>query len=125
MSSSSGNSGTSGLGFNTKPATGSADTGTGQTKPKVMDEQGAIGKQFTGMPGPFFTAVYAHVSLLVIEPIITNHQYCKEHGAIGGTAQKVGGPFDKEGAIGGAFTSEGALGGKVQSAMGGEKKMDK
>lgn len=43
-------------------------------------------------------------------------------GAIGGTADKVGGPFDKEGMIGKQFTTEGNLGGKVQKNMGGEKK---
>ncbi|KAK4077554.1 hypothetical protein Purlil1_12316 [Purpureocillium lilacinum] len=60
-------------------------------KPKVFDEQGAIGKHFT------------------------------EQGAVGGTAQKLGGAFDKEGALGKQFTSEGAIGGRVQTTMGGEK----
>eukprot|EP00877_Chromochloris_zofingiensis_P008984 jgi/Chrzof1/4339/Cz14g09100.t1 len=34
----------------------------------------------------------------------------------GGTAQKIGGPFDKEGAIGKQFTTQGAVGGRVQDA---------
>lgn len=38
-----------------------------------------------------------------------------EDGSIGGTAQKVGGPFDKEGAVGKQFTEAGALGGTAQS----------
>lgn len=45
-----------------------------------------------------------------------------ENGAIGGTAQKIGGPFDKEGMIGKQFTTEGSIGGTVQNNMGGEKK---
>lgn len=40
----------------------------------------------------------------------------KADGSVGGTAQKVGGPFDKEGAVGKQFTEGGALGGTVQSA---------
>lgn len=41
-------------------------------------------------------------------------------GAIGGTAQKVGGPFDKDGTIGSNFTTDGAIGGTVQKTV--EKK---
>jgi hypothetical protein len=37
-------------------------------------------------------------------------------GAVGGTAQKVGGPFDKDGAIGKQFKESGAVGGTAQSA---------
>ncbi|KAM5347325.1 hypothetical protein ACJ41O_010330 [Fusarium nematophilum] len=62
------------------------------TMPKAMDAKGTVGKQFT------------------------------EQGAIGGTAQKIGGPLDKEGMIGKQFTTEGSIGGAVQNAMGGEKK---
>ncbi|KAF5604821.1 hypothetical protein FPCIR_674 [Fusarium pseudocircinatum] len=67
-------------------------TNLANTVPKVMDEQGSVGKQFT------------------------------ENGAIGGTAQKIGGPFDKDGVIGKQFTAEGSIGGTVQNNMGGEKK---
>jgi hypothetical protein len=45
-----------------------------------------------------------------------------EAGAIGGTAQKIGGPLAKDGIIGKQFTSDGAIGGTVQNNMGGEKK---
>ena len=41
-------------------------------------------------------------------------------GAIGGTAQKVGGPFDKDGTIGSNFTADGSIGGTVQKTV--EKK---
>ncbi|KAI9170873.1 hypothetical protein HJFPF1_00348 [Paramyrothecium foliicola] len=66
------------------------------TKPKVFDEQGAIGKQFTGSE--------------------------TDKGALGGTAEKVGGPFDKDGMIGKQFTTEGSIGGSVQNTVGGQKK---
>ena len=36
-------------------------------------------------------------------------------GAIGGTAQKIGGPLDKEGMIGKHFNADGAIGGTAQS----------
>ncbi|MCJ1409815.1 hypothetical protein MMC19_003898 [Ptychographa xylographoides] len=36
-------------------------------------------------------------------------------GAIGGTAQKIGGPLDKEGMIGKHFNADGTLGGTAQS----------
>jgi len=51
---------------------------------QAFKDDGAVGKQFT------------------------------EKGAIGGTAQKIGGPLDKEGAIGKQFTKDGAIGGAVQ-----------
>ena len=43
-------------------------------------------------------------------------------GALGGIAQKIGGPLDKEGMIGKQFTTEGSIGGTVQNAMGGTSK---
>lgn len=42
-------------------------------------------------------------------------------GPVGGSAQAVGGPFDKEGAIGKQFTNKGAVGGAVDSALGEKK----
>lgn len=35
-------------------------------------------------------------------------------GAVGGTAQSIGGPLDKEGAIGKHFNADGAIGGTFQ-----------
>ncbi|KAI0172087.1 hypothetical protein GGR52DRAFT_454539 [Hypoxylon sp. FL1284] len=67
-----------------------ATAGIGEDKPKAFDAQGAIGKQFT------------------------------EQGAIGGAAQKVGGPLDKDGMIGKQFTADGSIGGSVQSSLGGK-----
>ncbi|KAK7699080.1 hypothetical protein SLS64_011994 [Diaporthe eres] len=66
-----------------------ANSHLGQDKPKALDADGAIGHQFTA------------------------------DGAIGGTAQKIGGPLDKDGAIGKQFTTEGSIGGTVQDKMGG------
>jgi hypothetical protein len=43
-------------------------------------------------------------------------------GAIGGTAQKVGGPFDQQGAIGKQFTAGGSVGGAVQDMLGNKEK---
>jgi hypothetical protein len=45
-----------------------------------------------------------------------------ENGALGGTAEKIGGPFDKDGVVGKQFTTEGSIGGSVQNAAGGQKK---
>ncbi|KAI1661080.1 hypothetical protein F4813DRAFT_386485 [Daldinia decipiens] len=67
-----------------------ANAGIGEDKPKMFDAQGSIGKQFT------------------------------KDGAIGGTAQKIGGPLDKEGMVGKQFTTEGSVGGSVQSTLGGQ-----
>lgn len=41
-------------------------------------------------------------------------------GAVGGTAQQIGGPFDKQGAVGKHFNADGALGGTVQDKLGGK-----
>ena len=42
-------------------------------------------------------------------------------GAIGGTAQKVGGPLDKQGAIGQHFNADGKIGGMVQENLANKK----
>jgi len=42
----------------------------------------------------------------------------KADGAIGGTAEKVGGPFSKDGAIGKNFKADGAIGGTVHENLG-------
>ncbi|KAH6634835.1 hypothetical protein B0J18DRAFT_417284, partial [Chaetomium sp. MPI-SDFR-AT-0129] len=69
-----------------------ANAHLGQDKPALFDEHGKVGKQFT------------------------------PEGALGGAAQKVGGPLDKEGIIGRQFTTEGGIGGTVQNMMGGTSK---
>ncbi|KAK5991824.1 hypothetical protein PT974_05210 [Cladobotryum mycophilum] len=58
------------------------------TQPRLLDEQGAIRKQFT------------------------------EKGAIGGLGDKVGGPIGKDSIIGKEFKSDGMIGGTIQNAMG-------
>ncbi|KAI1773418.1 hypothetical protein F4818DRAFT_422525 [Hypoxylon cercidicola] len=62
------------------------------TATSVFDSTGAIGKQFT------------------------------TKGAIGGTAQKVGGPLSKDGAVGKQFTDTGSIGGTIQNKLGDQKK---
>ncbi|GME25046.1 hypothetical protein GTA08_BOTSDO11479 [Neofusicoccum parvum] len=47
-----------------------------------------------------------------------NLDFTDAEGAIGGTAQKVGGPFDAQGAIGKQFTDKGSIGGTVQEHLG-------
>ncbi|KAK3614441.1 hypothetical protein LTR56_027068 [Elasticomyces elasticus] len=43
-------------------------------------------------------------------------------GAIGGTAQKIGGPFDQSGMIGKQFTTEGSIGASAQNILAGSEK---
>jgi hypothetical protein len=45
-----------------------------------------------------------------------------DQGMIGGTAQAIGGPLDKEGVIGKQFTTDGSIGGTVQDIAGGKTK---
>ncbi|KAI0179922.1 hypothetical protein GGR52DRAFT_568689 [Hypoxylon sp. FL1284] len=61
---------------------------SGGGKPAAFDREGAVGRQFTS------------------------------EGAVGGTAQKVGGPFAREGAVGRQFRDDGSVGGSVQDMMG-------
>ncbi|KAK1834259.1 hypothetical protein QBC39DRAFT_343720 [Podospora conica] len=63
------------------------------TQPKMMDAEGAVGRQFT------------------------------TSGAIGGTAQAIGGPLAEDGVIGRQFTEHGAIGGAVQKGLGGGKEV--
>ncbi|EME85991.1 uncharacterized protein MYCFIDRAFT_39807, partial [Pseudocercospora fijiensis CIRAD86] len=42
-------------------------------------------------------------------------------GAIGGAAQKIGGPLAADGAIGKNFTTEGAIGGTAQEKLADKK----
>lgn len=42
-------------------------------------------------------------------------------GVLGGTAQSIGGPFDKEGAIGKNFNADGKIGGMVQENLAEKK----
>ena len=43
-------------------------------------------------------------------------------GMLGGSAQKIGGPLDKDGSIGKQFTDGGSVGGTIESMLGGKKK---
>lgn len=87
-----------------------ANSHLGQDKPKAFDAAGSIGHQFTGTPLLHAAKVTQNYSLI---------PHLSEDGAIGGTAQKIGGPLDKDGAIGKQFTTEGSIGGTVQDKLGG------
>lgn len=43
-------------------------------------------------------------------------------GPIGGTAQSIGGPFDKQGSVGQHFNADGKIGGMVQENLAANKK---
>jgi len=45
----------------------------------------------------------------------------KADGALGGTAQKIGGPLDKEGMVGKNFNADGKIGGMVQENLADKK----
>jgi hypothetical protein len=78
----------------------------------VFDQGGAIGKQFTST-SPAIASTFKARMLTLCR---------KASGAIGGTAQKIGGPLDAQGSIGKQFTTEGSIGGAVQNALGGSEK---
>eukprot|EP01114_Cavostelium_apophysatum_P023950 TRINITY_DN91_c0_g1_i6.p1 TRINITY_DN91_c0_g1~~TRINITY_DN91_c0_g1_i6.p1 ORF type:complete len:759 (-),score=252.22 TRINITY_DN91_c0_g1_i6:295-2571(-) len=87
--------------YPSKNESGSSNAGPSNAKEaakqgaQAFKEDGAVGKQFT------------------------------EKGAIGGTMDKIGGPFSKDGAIGRQFTTEGAIGGTGQKvAEKVEQKLD-
>ncbi|MCJ1293651.1 hypothetical protein MMC34_005206 [Xylographa carneopallida] len=86
-----------------QPAAGEKMTGHGQS---VFDKSGAIGSMFNGISVP----IIPPSTSLNIRPDTQTAD-----GAIGGTAQKVGGPLDKGGMIGKHFNADGALGGTAQS----------
>ncbi|KAI1136199.1 hypothetical protein F5Y05DRAFT_391931 [Hypoxylon sp. FL0543] len=52
---------------------------------------------------------------------IVGKQFTTE-GAVGGTAQKLGGPLSEDGAIGKQFTDTGSIGGAIQNTLGSQKK---
>ena len=66
---------------------------------------------------------------LAIPHILLNYQltvffsffFLTADGPIGGTAQQVGGPFDKAGAIGKHFNADGTIGGTVQENLANKK----
>ncbi|KAI9673995.1 MAG: hypothetical protein M1817_002201 [Caeruleum heppii] len=83
---------TSGVHEQSKPDTAPAGEKTTGTGTPAFNKDGAIGSMF------------------------------KADGALGGTAQAIGGPFDKKGAIGQHFNADGKIGGSVQETLGqGEK----
>ncbi len=81
----------------------------------MFDKDGAIGSMFKGSFGP---ERYA--------PSTTSRNwsdcwFCVADGALGGTAQSIGGPLDKEGMIGKNFKETGTIGGMVQEKIAEKK----
>ncbi|KAI9730267.1 MAG: hypothetical protein M1834_006031 [Cirrosporium novae-zelandiae] len=81
-------------------ATGTEDKSGGS----VLDAKGAIGKQFTSTSP---TSKIHHLLAMGNKRIA--------QGMVGGTAQAIGGPFDKEGIIGKHFNKGGIIGDAAQS----------
>ncbi|KAF2092688.1 hypothetical protein NA57DRAFT_62212 [Rhizodiscina lignyota] len=68
--------------------------------------QEPAGEKTTGAGSPLFSAGGA-----------IGKQFTTE-GAVGGTAQKIGGPLDKDGMIGKQFKETGSIGGAVEDTLG-------
>lgn len=72
----------------------------------AMDASGKVGSNFKGL------------WLKNARPVITEAVklifYFAADGPVGSIGQKVGGPFDKQGAVGKQFTEDGSVGGSIQ-----------
>ncbi|MCJ1352882.1 MAG: hypothetical protein MMC33_002866 [Icmadophila ericetorum] len=66
----------------------------------------AVGEKTTGTGNSMFDANQGSIG-----------KQFNADGAVGGTAQKIGGPFDKEGMIGKHFNQDGAIGGTIQENL--------
>lgn len=75
----------------------------------MFDKHGAVGSMFNGK---------SYTSLNQTQRLMT---VSAADGAIGGTAQKIGGPLDKQGAIGQHFNADGKIGGMVQENLANKK----
>lgn len=91
---------------------------TGGSGPSVFSKDGAIGHMFQRTSTASFKVSSATKE--DITSVVGADFDLTADGAIGGTAQKVGGPFDKDGIIGSNFTADGSIGGTVQKTV--EKK---
>lgn len=68
----------------------------------IFSKDGMVGKQFTSMSFSTTSRSTTHISRPLAE------------GAIGGTAQSIGGPLDKQGMVGKHFGADGSIGGTAQ-----------
>lgn len=89
----------------------------------VFDKTGAVGKEFEGR---------SMTSVPSANALTTNsHNFSKSNtdecytisagGTIGSTAESLGGPFGKDGAVGKQFASDGSIGSMAQQALGDRK----
>ena len=78
----------------------------------MFSKDGAIGSMFNGA---FFFHFYSLAAWTADAFTLA------ADGAIGGTAQKIGGPFDKQGSVGQHFNADGKIGGMVQENLANKK----
>ncbi|MCJ1369353.1 hypothetical protein MMC20_000564 [Loxospora ochrophaea] len=100
--------------INQIPSAGEKTTGTGTS---MFSKDGAVGSMFNGT---FLLSSHPHLPSRSPPPL-TPSPLDPADGPLGGTAQKVGGPFDKEGSIGQHFNADGAIGGAFQENVAGKK----
>ena len=89
-----------------QPAAGDKTQGTGTS---IFDKSGAVGSMFNGTPP------HNHIVDAAADSTFT------ADGPLGGTAQKIGGPLDKDGAVGKHFNADGKIGGMVQENLANKK----
>lgn len=92
-----------------QPSVGDKTTGTGTS---VFSKDGAIGSMFKGWFSPL-------LGYLIYK--IATDCWNLADGAVGGTAQSIGGPLDKTGMIGKNFKEDGAIGGMIQKNLAEKK----
>lgn len=91
-----------------QPAAGEKTTGTGTS---MFSKDGPLGSMFNGTDSPPKSTRWFRNTLT----------WDTADGAIGGTAQKIGGPLDKDGSIGQHFNADGKIGGMVQENLANKK----
>lgn len=96
-----------------QPAAGEKTTGTGTS---MFSKDGAVGSMFNGTIHPYSSPSdkVPDRSRITLTPDTAD-------GAIGGTAQKIGGPLDQQGSIGQHFNADGKIGGMVQENLANKK----
>ncbi len=81
----------------------------------MFSKDGSIGKMFNGM-------LYLFCAVETCRVLWDSQLTCSSaDGALGGTAQKIGGPLDKEGMVGQHFNADGKIGGMVQQNLADNK----
>lgn len=97
-----------------QPAAGDKTTGAGTS---VFSKDGAVGSMFNGT---YPLRHYSHYGKRYVYGYVLTKGSTAD-GPLGGTAQKIGGPLDKQGAIGKNFNADGKIGGMVQQNLADNK----